>query len=57
MAYLREWEKPMQMKKTEAKRGKEKRWTTHPPTILTAFAENRGSERVRKQLTLSNRRI
>ena len=40
MAYLKEWEKPMQTKeeeKTEAKREKEKWWTAHPPTILTAL--------------------
>ena len=49
MAYLEEWEKPMQdgkEEKIEAKREKEKWWTAHPPTILTVFAENQGSERV-----------
>jgi hypothetical protein len=43
IAYLKEREKPMQMRKSEAKRGMEKWWTAHPPTILTVFAENLGS--------------
>jgi hypothetical protein len=43
VAYLKKREKPMQIKKTEAKRGMEKWWTAHPPTVLTTFVENLGS--------------
>ena len=45
MAYLEEWEKPMQNgkeEKIEAKREKEKWWTAHPPTILTASLRTKG---------------
>jgi hypothetical protein len=43
VAYLKRTGEANANKKTEAKRGIEKWWTAHPPTVLTTFVENLGS--------------